>query len=86
MNKELLNQIAAEFSESDYEKAISEMQTLTLKYVMANCQTNLDNTWKAIIELSNGDLEKLKELVEAAKIDFRDVIYWATLEKEKEKS
>jgi hypothetical protein len=82
MNKEHFKEISSQFSKSDYEIVVSEMESITLDYVMASSQVNLDNTWSAILELSKGNLSKLGELVNAAKIDFRDVIYWATLEKD----
>jgi hypothetical protein len=33
-------------------------------------------TWD-ILELSKGSLEKVRQYVEAAKTDYRDVLYWA---------
>jgi hypothetical protein len=82
MNKEHLNIIKSEFLESDYELIVSEMESITLNHVMAESQTNLDNTWSSILQLSKGDISKLGDLVNVAKIDFRDVIYWARLENE----
>ena len=58
------------------------MESITLDHVMAGSKTNLDNTRSAILEFSKGDINKLSELVHAAKRDFRDVIYWATLAKQ----
>ena len=83
MNKAFIEKLKSDFSGTDYELAISEMESITLKHVMANSQTNLDNTLSAILQLSKGDLNELGNLVGAAKEDFRDVIYWATLENEK---
>jgi len=83
MNKAIIEKLNSDFSGTDYELAISELESITLKHVMANSQTNLDNTLSAIMQLSKGDLNELANLVEAAKKDFRDVIYWATLEDEK---
>lgn len=80
MNIHLLHKIKSDFSESEYELVVSVLTTITLNHVMANSQANLDNTWSSIIQLSKGDLNKLGDLVDAAKVDFRDVIYWATLE------
>jgi len=83
MNKEIKNRVFNEFSEEDREAAFAELVTITLQHVMANSQANLDSTWISILKLSNGNLDKLIMLVKAAKEDFRDVIYWATLEEEK---
>ena len=44
---------------------------------------NRDNAIGAILSLSKGDLGELKNLVTAAKTDFRDVIYWWYLENKK---
>ena len=85
MNSELKNRVLSDFSEADYEFVISKMESITLGYVM-NGQKNLENTWSAMLLLSKGDLNKLEDLIDVAKIDFRDVILWATLESEKEKT
>lgn len=84
MDKQYLEKIKADFPESEYELVVSVMKTITLKHVMANSQNNLDNTWSSILQLSKGDLTKLGDLVDAAKIDFRDVVYWASLENQKQ--
>jgi hypothetical protein len=81
MNNQIQSKIAAEFIESDQAAALRELQSITLQHVMAESQFNLDNTWFAILKLAKGDLNELRSLVKAAKEDFRDVIYWATLEK-----
>ena len=44
---------------------------------------NRNNAIGAILSLSKGDFEELKNLVAAAKLDFRDVIYWWYLENRK---
>ncbi len=80
MNKLIVEKLKSNFIGTEYELAISEMESITLKHVMANSQTNLDNTLSAILKLSKGNLNELGNLVEAAKKDFRDVVYWATLE------
>jgi len=80
MNQSLKNIILKDFPESDYDLVVSVMESITLNHVMANSQTNLDNTWSAILQLSKGDLNELGKLVDTAKVDFRDVIYWASLE------
>lgn len=83
MNQNICNRIRAEFSAIDFTKALAELESITLKHVMAESQYNLDNTLNSILNLSKGDLKELKMLVEAAKVDFRDVIYWDSLEKKK---
>ncbi len=80
MNKDHIDKIHADFDAEDVEWVIATLESITHEHVMAHSQINLDNTWSAILHLSKGDLNKLKELVDAAKVDFRDVIYWATLD------
>ncbi|MBU1108482.1 MAG: hypothetical protein KKB51_17540 [Candidatus Riflebacteria bacterium] len=75
--------IESDFTESDYKLVVAEMESINLNHVMANSQSNLDTTWSSILQLSKGDLNKLRNFVAAAKKDFRDVIYWATLENQK---
>jgi hypothetical protein len=81
MNNQIQSKIIADFIESEQTAALNELQSITLQHVMAESQFNLDNTLFAILKLSKGNLNELRSLVEAAKEDFRDVIYWATLEK-----
>ena len=86
MNQEIKNKIVETFKENDQNCAIDALGSMTLKDVMGESQSNLDNTSLSIVYLAKGSLGKLKELVAVAKVDFRDVIYWATLEKEKEEN
>ena len=82
MDESIKQRIRHDYSESDYDLVLSELESITLKHVMAESQTNLDNTWNSILHLSKGDLSELGHMVEAAKQDFRDVIYWAGIENE----
>lgn len=71
--------VLRDFSDAEQEPAMSALTSITLQHVMAQSQINLDNTWQAILDLCQGNLQELQRLVAAAKLDFRDVIYWATL-------
>ena len=82
LNDSHLQKILSDFPKDDYDLVVSVLKSIKLEHVMANSQTNLDNTWSAILQLSKGDLNELGNLVDAAIEDFRDVIYWATLENE----
>lgn len=73
------------FDESDHERVLSELNSITLDHVMAKSSKNLKKTRIAILQLSKGDLNELGYLVNIAKADFRDVLYWASLEYEKKK-
>lgn len=47
---------------------------------MAESEHNLHNTRFAILQLAKGNLERTVELVKHAKVDFRDIIYWVSLD------
>ena len=67
-----------QFLGADYIVAKELVESIKLIHVMAGSETNLFLTKMAVLKLSNGDLVKLKELTIAAKVDFRDVIMWAS--------
>lgn len=75
-----------DFDESDHELVLAELNSITLNHVMARSKNNLKKTRSAILQLSKGDLNELGYLVDVAKVDFRDVIYWASLENKKKKT
>jgi hypothetical protein len=80
MNDEILQRIQREYGDN-YLFVKDQLETITLHHVMAQSQLNLDNTYKAILDLCNGDAQKVSQYVEVAKVDFRDVIYWAVIDK-----
>ena len=82
LNDVFKKQISLDFDPGEQEEATQALLSITLQHVMAESQSNLDDAIAAILALSKGDLAELKTLVEAAKIDFRDVIYWNYLEKQ----
>lgn len=79
-HKDIIDLIKRDFSKNEVEQVLAELSTVTLKHVMAESEFNLHNTYVAILKLSKGNLSELIRLVECAKRDFRDVIYWATME------
>lgn len=81
MNKKILENINIDFNVEQKELVIAELSSIKLSHVMANSESNLNNTRFAILKLAKGDLNKVTELTKAAKIDFRDVIMWAMQEK-----
>jgi len=83
MEQEIVEIVESDFDEQDRPVAIKALASVTLQHVMAESEDNLRNTRLAILGLSRGDLNQLKQLVEHAKSDFRDVIYWAMLEDKK---
>ena len=78
LEEEILELIDASFDADLRPAVIEDLASVTLQHVMAESACNLRNTRIAILKLSKGDLEDLRILVARAKIDFRDVIYWAT--------
>lgn len=81
MDKEILDIIDKDF-ELDCRKSVTkELLSIELKHVMAESEYNLKNTRMSILYLAKGNLDEVVELTKQAKIDFRDVIMWATQEK-----
>lgn len=78
MNLEIQKAIEATFSPEQIPDVLPQLNRLPLDDVMARSQTNLDNTHLAALLLSNGSLSQLSMHIDAAKIDFRDVIFQAT--------
>ena len=73
-----LAKIERDFAAADFPRVKSELERLSLSYTWESAH-NWNNTICAALDLSQGDLEELRFLVEAAMLDFRDVIYWWTL-------
>ena len=74
--KDVLN----DFDLKDHKEVQLELSSITLDHVMANSNDNLHKTRAAVLQLSRGDLNELKRLVSSAREDFRNVIYWASLD------
>lgn len=53
------------------------LSSIGLEHVMSESEHNLENTKRAILQLAKGDVKEVIDLVEQAKIDFRNVILWA---------
>lgn len=82
LKAEHLDKIRADFDDEMVARVISELERLTPAQTW-DSEINLTNTIGAILSLSKSDFEKLTSLVDAGLIDFRDVIYWWTLEQKK---
>lgn len=82
LSKQHLANIKADFPAGDVAEVIAELGRITTSETM-DSQDNLDNAIGAILKLSKGNIVELKGLVDAAKIDFRDVIYWWYIENKK---
>ncbi len=86
MAHDIQMQISIDYDLTEKERVISMLSELTHKHVMAQSEWNLLSARRAILTLADGKIEKLPELVKAAQIDFRDVIYWVTLDRKNPKS
>jgi len=80
MNEETLKKVNNDFSEEKREEVLKLLNSISLKHVMAESEYNLNSTINSALKLANGNLIDLIKYIECAKQDFRDVIYWATLE------
>jgi len=78
---QLLDRIQSDFSDNKRDLVMDCLSSIGLEHVMAESEYNLHSTRMAILELANGDCDEVIRLTECAKIDFRDVIYWAVLER-----
>ena len=83
MDTEIQNIINQDFDIEVREAVMLELLSLELKHVMAESEHNLRNARMAILYLAKGSLSIVKEMTHFAKIDFRDVILWASEERKK---
>ena len=77
MNDSYKQRILNDFGEADYGLVLAELESITLKHVMANSQPQLDQAREIILRVSNGDLNRLGQLVGLAKLDIRDILVMA---------
>lgn len=82
LTEQNLTTVRTDFSEEDIPRVMAELDRITTAETM-DSEHNRNNAIGAILSLSKGDFGELKNLVTAAKTDFRDVIYWWYLENKK---
>ncbi len=80
MEKEVQKIIKKQFKQTEVDRVIEILSSLELKEVWDSAY-NLKNCQLSILKLAKGSIDEVTELTKAAKIDFRDVIYWATEQK-----
>ncbi|WP_299435590.1 hypothetical protein [uncultured Aquimarina sp.] len=80
MEKNVIDIINRDFKSEEVMLVINELSSITLNHVMAASEYNLKNTRVSILKLAKGNINEVIELTKSAKIDFRDVIMWATQE------
>lgn len=78
LDKSIAMRIAEDYPKQDQWLVHKQLASITLDHVTARSQLNLDNTKLAVLKLARGDLDELIYLVECAKVDFRDVLLWAS--------
>ena len=81
MDKEIQDRIAKDFEVVEQDAVAKALLSIKPRHVMAASDFNLNNTRMAILHLAKGNLQEVLTLTEHAKIDFRDVILWATKKK-----
>jgi len=81
MRKKIMDIISRDFPEAKRGIVTECLSTINLTHVMTESEYNLENTLLSILYLAKGNVNQVIDLTEAAKKDFRDVIYWATLER-----
>lgn len=78
MEDKLKEIIGEEFEEIDKAEVTDLLASVEARHVMDESEYNLLSVRFAILRLAKGDLDEIRRLTEAAKVDFRDVIYWAS--------
>lgn len=59
------------------EEQAAEVLKLLADYGVESYEREAERVQRAIISLSEGDLDRLRHFVAAAKADYRDVLFWA---------
>lgn len=62
--------------DAEVEKRFPERDRADVRTLLSDCEG--DNLCLAVLRLSRGEVKRVKELVEAAKRDYRDVLSWAS--------
>ncbi len=85
LDEALKTKIRNEFNQEEFLAVKEALLSVSLAHVMANSEYNLNNTRHAIVQLAQGNMDVLKNMVDAAKLDFRNVILWASEQEHKKK-
>ena len=78
-----VDKVESDFPASQHARIYAELARLDTTHTW-DSEYNLNNAIGAILSLSHGDVSELVKLVDAARTDFRDVIYWWFLEQKKQ--
>lgn len=80
LNKKILNIIEKDFTKNQQKLVIGTLSSISLENTM-NDVVNLENTQCSILKLARGNIQTVITLTAHTKIDFRDIILWASQEK-----
>jgi hypothetical protein len=69
MEQRILERVSREFQDSDRDAAVQLLESYA--------GTESDRVRWDILELSEGDIGKVRNYIKAAQTDYRDVLYWA---------
>jgi len=64
------------------DRDLDEVMGILDQYGLKKYETGGDRVQMAVIKLSEGDFDRLPELIKTAKIDYRDVLAWAEYPRE----
>ena len=78
MHQNTIDIINREFKPEERDQVTKQLMSILPDHVMAGSEWNLRNTRLSILKLAKGDVNQIIEYTRSAKIDFRDVILWAT--------
>lgn len=79
LEEKLIEIVEEEFTEIDKNEVLEMLKSIKLEHVKDESDFNLLSTRFAILKLAKGSLDEVIRLTEAAKVDYRDVIYWSSL-------
>lgn len=71
------------FSEAEHAEVARLLLEIRPEHVMAGSRHNLDAARGAVVSLAKGELKEVAAYAECARKDFRDVIYWVSLDEKK---
>ncbi|HAS42861.1 MAG TPA: hypothetical protein DCS93_20445 [Microscillaceae bacterium] len=80
MDQSIIDIVNQEFSTQEAALVIDALSSINLNHIMAQSKSQLKYTKLSILKLAKGDLDEVIDLTEKAKIDFRDILYWASLQ------
>ena len=76
MEKKVTDLINSLFPEQSRDQALELVSRIKRKDVMGGSSENLLKARVSVLELSAGNIPDLQDLIESARSDFRDVVYW----------